>query len=580
MKELLSLYHQHQRSLQFLMLTWGAYFFILFIRIFDHRPDALYIGTEHTRSDWPLHMSMATLFATKNPQDWFAHHPMYAGGKFTYGFLTNLISGLLMRVGFSLEKAFILPSILYALLLLVGLYALFYIIFQSQRQSLLALSIFLLSSGMGGIRFLRDLSGTPNLDLFFYPPEPYSRLDQYQWYSGNAIAGLLVPQRAFLLGLMMSVWALAALLYVVLERGNHRQDRRLLLTAGVLVGLLPIAHAHSFIALILISAPLYVVASLLRERWLDLLYYAVPATLLSVTLYLIFIAGGIENPEFMRWFPGWTAGGGLWRWIAMWLKALGNMVPMAIAGFWLLHKQGWTRNQSWLIHTFFLSFFGIFLLGNLILFQPIPWDNSKLFFWAYLGFAGLAIFPLKWIWRHGGCNVGRLDVILLTFLLTFTGFLEVVRLQRFDRNWNHFTNVEDIQLGAEIRRNTDPIAIFLTEPYGNHFVMTWAARPILMGYTAWVGNFGFLYKQREKDLRMMFLGGAEAEPLLKQYSISYVVIGPGELRNYQANEAYYKATYPLAFENKNYRVYDVQSLAHGHCLGGCQKSRAFTSYFH
>jgi uncharacterized membrane protein len=81
-----------------------------------------------------------------------------------------------------------------------------------------------------------------------------------------------------------------------------------------------------------------------------------------------------------------------------------------------------------------------------------------------------------------------------------------------------------------------------------------------MGYPGWVFTYGFLYQQREKDIAVMFKGGAEAEKLLKQYKISYVAIGPSELKNLQANESYYAQNYPVAIQNQNYRIYDVRKL--------------------
>ena len=58
----------------------------------------------------------------------------------------------------------------------------------------------------------------------------------------------------------------------------------------------------------------------------------------------------------------------------------------------------------------------------------------------------------------------------------------------------------------------------------------------------------------------MFKGGENTSNLLKKYHISYVVIGPSELRDFQANEEYYQSHFPLAFQNQNYRIYDVRSL--------------------
>jgi hypothetical protein len=146
----------------------------------------------------------------------------------------------------------------------------------------------------------------------------------------------------------------------------------------------------------------------------------------------------------------------------------------------------------------------------------------------------------------------------LVIILSFSGFLELVRLQT--SNYLLITSNDDIRLGIKIRERTDTLARFLTATSHNHLIMVWAARPIFMGYTAWVANFGFLYEQREKDLKLMFKGSENTANLLKKYRISYVVIGPSELNDFQANEEYYQSHFPLAFQNQHYRIYDVRSL--------------------
>jgi len=426
-----------------------------------------------------------------------------------------------------------------------------------------------LSSGLGFILCLKDtltqhsvarfLEADPNLDC--------SKL-LIEWPTGNVIIGLLMPQRAFLLGLTISAWILAGLFYVLLGKEKNKNRAKIILVAvGVLTGLLPITHMHSLISLAVILGPMLFVALIVRKKRLDLLYYIIPASVISITLYLVFIAGGIENPNFIQWLPGWDAIGGLLSWVVMWLKLWGLMLPVAIFGLFTF------RQKSLLTKIFFLDFFLLFILGNLILFQPILWDNSKIFFWAYLGFCGLAAAGISWCWEKGGRVFGKIGAVLLAIVLTFTGFIELLRLQKIVQTNPPIlmTSRDDIQLATEIRKKTDPLAIFLTESSNSNtnFIMTWSARPVLMGYPAWVENLGFLYKKREQDIKIMYRGGTNAERLLRQYQISYVVIASNPLRQellagqddfFQANEAYYKAHYAVKFQNKNYRIYDVRSL--------------------
>ncbi|NJN03283.1 MAG: hypothetical protein HC873_07615 [Leptolyngbyaceae cyanobacterium SL_1_1] len=474
----------------------------------------------------------------------------------------NLISGLLMRLGFSIYVSFIGPSIIYSLLLLVGLYALFFLVLRSQKQVLVAISLFFLSSGPGFFKFLRDLAHGYSLGTLLNPATQvyYSRLaDEYTWRAGNVIVGILLPQRAFLLGMTMSVWAMVGLLLVILDedkdrlRLSPRQQNLVLGASALLVGLLPIAHMHSFIVLFMVTGAICLAA---YKKWFQLFfYYVIPTATISCLLVFIFVSGGIEKSDFMRWFPGWTAEPGLLPWLVLWAKIWGLMLPLALFGQVLLRKR------TPVIQAFFGGFFLVFLVANLVLFQPVTWDNSKLFFWAYLGFSGLAAVALAWLWRHGAHYFSRFDTILLAVSLAFTGAIELVRLQAMqERDRPYLSTQSEISLGQTIRAETAPLARFLTAPDHNHPVSVWGVRPIILGQTTWARNYGFLIDQVERDVKTMFEGGAAAEPLLVQYRVSYVVISPRELNLFAADEDYYAQHYPLAFDEAGYRIYDVRSL--------------------
>ncbi len=548
MQKLSSILREHRKPLLVLLLTWGIFFSVLFGRMISLKSDGLYVGHQNVWSDWALHGAMANSFAFKPPNQWFDNHPLYAGGKFTYPWLTNFISGMLMRVGFSLPLSFIIPSIIFSLMLIGGMYALFFQTLRSKAKAVLAITFYFLSSGLGFWNFLKEFVADPSLSAITYPIRDFGRFDQFDWYAGNVTLGLLLPQRAFLLGVTIGVWVIA-ILFWILENKNLPEPKKhkLLLAIGLAAGIMPIAHAHSFIALIIITGLMSIVN---YRRWRLLLWYVIPATLLSGLLYYIFVAGGIERESFIRLLPGWTAPGGLFSWIHMWLLLWGTMLPAAIAGFFLMR-----RSMSKNVQTFFIASFAIFALGNLVLFQPVQWDNTKLFWWAYLGFSGLAAYITAWLWKNS-----RIIAIILVVTLTATGILESIRIQRISKHSFQVTNTDDIDLGLAIRAQTDPSAVFLTAPKHNHFVMMWGIRPILMGYTGWVWNYGFKYEQRERDLATIYRGAPEALSLLQKYKISYIVIGPPEINDLKADENYFQARFPLAFKNNSNRIYDTRQL--------------------
>jgi hypothetical protein len=560
--------HHHRKPLIFLLLTFGSYFIYLFAQMLQVRPDGLWAGHVHVWGDWSLHIAMVNIFAYKPPAEWFAYHPYYAGGKLTYGFLTNLISAILMRLGWSLPVAMLIPSMLFGIALTIGLYAVFYQLLRSQKAAVASVVVFFCSSGLGFIRFLGDWLNNPTLESLLFPLKDYTRLEMdYQWLAGNWFTGMLIPQRAYLLGMAITVWVMAAVLWVFLRVTKHpktalsRTQKTALVIAGVGAGILPITHMHSFIVLVITCM---VFGLLTIKHWQKWLWFAVPAGLLSTVLYWQFVKGGIENPEFMQIMIGWTAPKGnnpvqhLVNWVIMWWRIWGVTIPLALMGVVVARKKLPLVAQG-----FLFAGFAVFALANIILFQPIQWDNSKLFMWAYFFFSPLAVLYLQDIWR-GVAQSSKVLAILLFILLTGSGYMEMVRFARFDKNSLPMASIGDIQFGEQIRQNTDSQAVFLTSPEHNHPVMEWGVRPILLGYPGWAFNFGFLYRQRELDIYTMYAGGSETESLLKKYGVSYVVIGPSERynRNMKVNEAYF-TKYPLILHYNNMKVYDVRGLTGG-----------------
>ncbi len=108
-----------------------------------------------------------------------------------------------------------------------------------------------------------------------------------------------------------------------------------------------------------------------------------------------------------------------------------------------------------------------------------------------------------------------------------------------------------------MRENTGSQEVFLTNASHNHPVATWGVRPIVLGYTTWAWNFGFLIEDRLSDMHRMFEGQPGTPELFAKYHIKYVAIGSGELADFHANEAFFKEHYSMIFKDQNYRIYQV-----------------------
>jgi len=119
-----------------------------------------------------------------------------------------------------------------------------------------------------------------------------------------------------------------------------------------------------------------------------------------------------------------------------------------------------------------------------------------------------------------------------------------------------FSN-EEVQLAAEVRRQTPPRAVFVTGEQPNNPIADLAGRSVLMSYPGWLWSYGINYAQREADIARIYHGGPEAIGLLRQYHVDYIVIGPAERTVFQPDANYFNAQFRLLLRTPNYDIYAV-----------------------
>jgi hypothetical protein len=524
-----------------LFLTFGVYFALLVPKLIWLDDSGLWVGHEHLWSDWPLHISMLRRFSDCPPSEWLTSHPMIGGEPLHYPFVAAFLSGVLVRLGLSVPLAIQLPTLYFLLLLLFGMYRLWEKLLAHRWLPLVPIALFFLAAGPGALIWLDDVLKIGK-EAVFAPPHEYSRVDDYGWYAGNFVVGMLLPQRAFLPGMTLTVW----LLFGLLKEEKKPRDY-LFLTLGA--GLLPIVHMHSLIALFVLGGALVIATNQTDwRRWREfLVYFLLPASLLAAGCYFAFLRPSIAYPKFIGWQVGFQAKT-LYDWPFMWWRFWGLFPIVAAAGFFV-------RKSRTLLGMLSGSAL-LFVLANLIRFQPIAWDNSKVFLWAYFGLSGAVTLLLKKLVQRGWS--GTVIATILFFSLTLTGVVELTALWRTDLNKAQVLAPDDLELGEAIRKHTRPDAVFLTSMDITNAPMSWGGRTIYLGFGGWMPNFGFDHQTREANIKIIYAGGPAAAELLKNSPISHVLIGPGERHNFQPNEAWFTANYAVAFEIGDKKVFAVK----------------------
>ena len=527
--------------------SFGLYFAVLWPRMFFERADGLYAGWRTLWADWVAHLAYANVFAERPFGSWLGTHPLFATQRFDYPFLSDALSGLLMRAGMDRVGAFVWPSLLASLLLVALLYALYVRLLGTPRRALLASTLFFANGGLGFLLFASDLARAPTLAVLALPPREYTWLPEQHIEWINIVSSELLPQRGLLLGLVIGLGVLLALLRER-DTGFARTSPAKLAGLGLFASLLVVTHAHSFLALAWLGAWLFVFDLRHWRHWLGFaLASAVPGLLLMVLCYQ-----DVGSRGFLAWYPGWLANPEgphkIPFLLFLWLN-WGVFLPLAAAG--IARFAGYRQPLV-------LAGATLFLAAMLVRFQPHPWDNTKLLTWAQLLLCVPAAQYLARLWSRPNALAGQLAVALF-FFATASGFLDLWRLLGGDAVGGRLWSREELELAEAFREIAPPDALVLSSDDHHHWVPALAGRPVLLGYRGWLASYGIDYTEVERDVLAMLQSGDPA--LLERYGVDFVVIGGSERRDFEARESVFAEHHTLVLEGADTRVFQVRPTA-------------------
>jgi hypothetical protein len=546
----------HRSDISIATLTyygcWGVFFCWLFSRVITLEADGLYTAPANNYGDLAFHFSVVTSFA--DGANFPPHNPIFHGLNFTYPFLMDFLAAFFHQTGADWAASFFIPNVILSLALVGLIELLTERLTTNILAARLAPVLFFLSGGLGFIYFIRDWQQTAAGGLSFLTqlPQSYTKNDELHLQWGNMLTTLLVPQRSLLLG--VPVFAMIVLLW---WKALHRQSSELesqtpatdspllsfssrrfyLFVAGIFAGLMPLLHAHGFFALMLVSAAM----ALLFFSW-DWLAFFIPAGVLALPQALWLSATGTKSSLFNLHF-GWAVGN------ASFLKffALNFGLFFVLLVITFFSKELRTRR-------FYAPFLLCFLVPHVVTLAPWIWDNIKVLLYWYLVSCPLVALFLAQLLRRRMIVWPVLGGVLLV-ALTLSGALDVLRGLSPIENLRLF-DVEQMKVAELIKQRIPPRALMLSAPIHNS-VLALTGRQMLMGYPGHLWSHGIKFDDRERDLKMMFQGGAEAQRLLQQYGIDYVIIGPVETSELNADEGFFAATYQAVIDEAGYRVYHI-----------------------
>lgn len=431
--------------------------------------------------DTALHAAYTSRLATG---EFPIQNPLYAGKILVYPFANDLFSAILRISGLNFNLAFTLPQILF----LIGFLVLFHKtvrIFTSEAGFLISLLILFLGWGLGAFFFLGEWVNS-HIGFWQFITRDYTNNSQYNLYFHNILTGLVLPERSFLPGLFLGL-----LIFLNFLEYFANKNLRFLIINGVILGALPFWHTHTFIFFLI--ANLIFAVWLMRENFkktvTDFSLMSIVVLVMTIPFLSLFFSNH-QVGQFLHTSLGWQNGNE--NIVLFWLKNSLLTIPLAISGFWLLKRD---------IKIYFIPAFVVFIIANLIIFQPWDWDNIKLLSWSFLFFAILAGFLLA---KHAQKGIVAKAIVGVLILISIaSGFLSLT-LQF--KNKYVIYDKSDIDLADWVKKNTKVNEIFLIEPFPNHPIPGLSGRLVYLGYPGHLWVHGIDYGKREQMNNQILAG--------------------------------------------------------------------------
>ena len=510
---------------------------------------ALYTG-QCTYGDMAMHLSFITSIAGQ--QTFPPEYNLLPGTPVSYPFLCDSVSSSLYLLGTPLRWAYMIPMFFAFAQVFCGVWFLAREFCRRKYAPVLAFLLFFLNGGLGMIYFLNGEYSLHDLFTAFYKTPTNLTEKGMRWV--NVIADMLLPQRATLFG-----WAaLFAVLYL-LFRAVFRGDTRLYLPAGILGGLLPMVHTHSYFALGLMAACWLVYSAvrdrLSREWFLRWLRFGLPAVLLALPQLFLWTFPSVGgNEHFVRVVIDWV-NNGKEPWLWFWIKNVGLVFVLTPFAFFAVSKEQ---------RAAFSGAVFIFVVCELLVFQPNEYDNNKLLYVAYaFGCFVCADALAGWL---GQLRSPAAQGVLLALTLFISTNAAVFTLGRevasgIPKYGYELFSRDEAAAAEYIIENTEPDALFLTRDNHDNTVATLTGRNIVCGSGSYLYFHGLNYQGQQRLAEQMLTNAEVFEANRESEGLDYVYIGYHERALTGVITDYLTENYPIAFSAGAITIYDLHADA-------------------
>jgi hypothetical protein len=319
---------------------------------------------------------------------------------------------------------------------------------------------------------------------------------------------------------------------------------------------MPLYHSHTFIALSVVLAFLFILGdgSVRKAAALRVALALLPATFCVWITTDYFHAG-----SFIKWFPGWVNQRGndmAMPFLQFWLVNFGAWVPLVLFFIGITALAVWkqAKNPDFKISAtigFLIPALAIFLLGYFVKLAPWEWDNIKIFVWAYL-----IILPFLWtdLLVHWPIHLRAVVYVALFasgFITLFGG------LAAGKGGFGIADRYELDNVGTVVKR-LPADARFAGHPIWGHPILL-QGRKMVLGYPGHLWTQGFDFATTEGKLRNLMLGAPNWKDLARELHARYLFWGRNEKSNYAVSKRPWEQEATLVASGDWGAIYDLET---------------------
>lgn len=320
----------------------------------------------------------------------------------------------------------------------------------------------------------------------------------------------------------------------LLKEAAQSGERRLFILLGLLAGVMPMIHTHSFLALGMMSVVVFFTCMPKKDvrgyivNWV--IYGAIALSMSMPQLFYWTFRQTVGNDSFLRWQFNWVNHNDPYLWF--WLKNWGVIFLFAIPAFLDTSKENKRFTAGGIL---------IFVAAEMILFQQNEYDNNKLFYIVYMLAVILVAEYLTRLFAKLYKNT-RGTVLLAAAVIaaqTLSGALTIGREYVSGGEYRTFTDA-DISLAGWVSENTPADAVFATGTQHLNPVAALSGRNIYVGSQLYVYFHGYKeeYAKRSKHIEGLYKS-PDAKRLrnnMDKIGADYLLLTNNERKSYNTDE--------------------------------------------